>query len=255
MLSKYLGRSDDNTAAHTAAERSDSNADASGGEHGDLRSGPAFGVSRILRRTDSASSADDGEDDGKDAVAPAGDNEEQEQERDSADEDAHSSHRADDEEASVQQQQDVTITSDARGADDGVETDAAVGHSSGARRSRSNSDDSRASKRHKHDSVPSPPSTPSLLVDTEAVVAPAVRAIASSSTDDRIDASLLSVASGLRAMVEGVVAANEATGEQTLILSELREHNALMKRYCDEVSKQTASLNALIELLAAKFSK
>lgn len=60
------------------------------------------------------------------------------------------------------------------------------------------------------------------------------------------------MASGLRTMMEGVLASKEESSDQQ-ILAELREHNTLMKQYCKEVSKQTTSLNALIELLTEKF--
>lgn len=53
-------------------------------------------------------------------------------------------------------------------------------------------------------------------------------------------------------MMEGVIASKEESSDQQQILAELREHNTLMKTYCDEVSKQTTSLNALIKLLTER---
>ncbi|KAF1329359.1 reverse transcriptase, partial [Globisporangium splendens] len=84
---------------------------------------------------------------------------------------------------------------------------------------------------------------------------PVLSAAAAVSDHGGIDSGLLSVVHGLRTMVEGVIVTKNNSAEQRAILTELREHNALMKQYCAEVSKQTVSLNALIDLLAAKANK
>ncbi|KAF1329404.1 hypothetical protein FI667_g5999, partial [Globisporangium splendens] len=84
---------------------------------------------------------------------------------------------------------------------------------------------------------------------------PVLSAAAAVSDHGGIDSGILSVVHGLRTMVEGVIVTKNNSAEQRAILTELREHNALMKQYCAEVSKQTVSLNALIDLLAAKANK
>ena len=106
--------------------------------------------------------------------------------------------------------------------------------------------------RARSESAPSTPASRKRQKRSSTSATTAPRAAARIS-DGGIDSSLLSVASGLRTMMEGVIASKEESTEQQAILTELREHNALMKQYCAEVSKQTASLNALIDIISAKF--
>lgn len=73
-------------------------------------------------------------------------------------------------------------------------------------------------------------------------------------SDGGIDARLLEVASGLRAMMDSVVASREAASEQELLRAEMREHSATMKALSEQVRQQTAALERLTELLGATFS-
>lgn len=252
MLGQYLSSSSSSTSTSAAAGSTD-HVDTSSGEQGEPRSS-GFGVSHILRRSGSVSSATEEDADGEEhdednAGHDAEDPESKETEEDESDANPRR------ESCAAPEVEDVASATDDRGDDGGEAVATAATEPTGSTRPRSDSStssacssDSRAPKRLKQLSL----STHSPAAATETTAAPALCGIVQSHTE-RIDSNLLTVASGLRTMMEGVIASKEEAGEQGLILAELREHNLLMKRYCEEVSKQTTSLNSLIELLAAKF--